>query len=684
EPGGPSVDTARFAVELPRAMSDAAVHIRYRCDTGGPLRVRGMVDAALEPQPAPRTEVLHCGYLPAGTHELVLSVGEGDRALVDVVVVAENADAEAVRFAPVEPAPTPRIERADGARFADLSFPDLPGGYRVRWSGANCVVREILNAEVDSFLPAHVNEHVAMRLRGDVGWHFTDFYMHPILVGGHASATVRFEIAAADSAEPPTPAKDDAPAAWRAGGEAYAFSQRLMRAVVLTNVVYPIPTRYGYVKHYTPGKWWDSLYTWDSGFTALGLLEIDAERAEDCLSAYLTGPEEADSLPFLLHGTPLPIQIIVARELWNRHSDVAQLRRLYPGLRRMYDYVCGRSAGSPTQPFAVPLLTTWKLFYNSGGWDDYPAQRYVHRHGLTDSVAPVVTTAIITRCAKLLASLASLLGLDDEKDVLLRDAQRFERALQEHAYDPETGYFGYVRFDETGCPAGILRSENGENLNRGLDGITPLVAGVLDRQQLERVFSLLSSDRHLWTDIGISTVDRSASYFRRDGYWNGAVWMPHQWLLWKSLIDYGRFDLIVSIAQIALELWERETGDSYNCYEHFIIESGRGAGWHQFGGLSTPVLAFFNALYRIGRVTPGYDVRIDQSSYDDAADSLTISVVNEAVGTRWILLSMARDAPRSVRSWGAGRELAPHLRTLGDGLYGIGLPGGFRGDLELT
>ncbi|MFP4374972.1 MAG: hypothetical protein ACLFPO_11620, partial [Spirochaetaceae bacterium] len=159
---------------------------------------------------------------------------------------------------------------------------------------------------------------------------------------------------------------------------------------------------------------------------------------------------------------------------------------------------------------------------------------------------------------------------------------------------------------------------------------------------------------------------------------------PHQWLLWKSLIDYGRFDLVVRIARTALELWERETEDSYNCYEHFIIETGRGAGWHQFGGLSTPVPAFFNALYRIGRVTPGYDVRIDQSSYDDAADSLTISVVNEAAGTRWILLSMARDAPRSVRSWGAGRELAPHLRTLGDGLYGIGLPGGFRGDLELT
>ena len=701
EPGGPTVDSARFPVDLHRPMSDATVHIRYRCETDGPLRVRGLVNAVLPPHPAVRTEAMRCGHLRAGTHELILSVGAGGRALVDVIVIADNSGSEAVLFAPTRPEPTPDIELHEESRFAELSFPELRTAYRVRWSGANCTVREILNTEIDGFLPAHVNEHVATRLRGDGGWHFTDFYMHPILIGPNASATVHFELAAvgsegsshdatnADMSEwpaeptgPTSPAGGEEAATLRAGGETYEFSQRLMRAVLLTNVVYPINTRYGYVKHNTPGKWWDSLYTWDSGFTALGLLEIDPERADDCLSAYLTGPEDADALPFLLHGTPLPIQIFVARELWNLHSDIEQLRRLYPGLRRMYDYISGRAPGSPTRPFTVPLIATWKLFYNSGGWDDYPAQQYVHRHGLTDSVAPVVTTALLTRCAKLLAGFASLLEKNEESDLLLRDAHSFEHALQQHAYDPETGYFGYVRFDEPGNPVGILRSEAGENLNRGLDGITPLVAGFLDQRQRELVFSLLNSERHLWTEIGISTVDRSASYFRRRGYWNGAVWMPHQWLLWKSLIDYGRFDMVVRIAQTALELWKRETEDSYNCYEHFNIETGRGAGWHQFGGLSTPVLVFFNALYRIGRVTAGYDVRIDRSTYDHAADSLTVSVVNEAVETRWILASMARDAARSARSLGGGGD--PHLTVLGNGLYGLGLPGGFRGDIEIT
>jgi hypothetical protein len=57
-------------------------------------------------------------------------------------------------------------------------------------------------------------------------------------------------------------------------GESYRFSQERMAATVLTNVVYPVYTRRSFIRHYTPGKWWDCLYTWDSGFIGLGLLEM--------------------------------------------------------------------------------------------------------------------------------------------------------------------------------------------------------------------------------------------------------------------------------------------------------------------------------------------------------------------------------------------------------------------------
>ena len=52
---------------------------------------------------------------------------------------------------------------------------------------------------------------------------------------------------------------------------------------MLSNVVYPVYTCGKYIRHSTPGRWWDCLYTWDSGFIGLGLLELDIERAKENL-----------------------------------------------------------------------------------------------------------------------------------------------------------------------------------------------------------------------------------------------------------------------------------------------------------------------------------------------------------------------------------------------------------------
>jgi neutral trehalase len=50
----------------------------------------------------------------------------------------------------------------------------------------------------------------------------------------------------------------------------------------------------------------------------------------------------------------------------------------------------------------------------------------------------------------------------------------------------------------------------------------------------------------------LSTVGQSAPYFRTDGDWNGSVWMPHQWIIWKTLLDLGQGDFAWQIAHTAL------------------------------------------------------------------------------------------------------------------------------------
>jgi hypothetical protein len=92
--------------------------------------------------------------------------------------------------------------------------------------------------------------------------------------------------------------------------------------------------------------------------------------------------------------------------------------------------------------------------------------------------------------------------------------------------------------------------------------------------------------------------------------------MPHQWILWKSLLDHGEDELANEIAEKALNLWEREVSATYNCYEHFMIENGRGAGFHQFSGLSTPVLMWFESYYTPFSVTSGFRTLITDKKTD--------------------------------------------------------------------
>lgn len=218
---------------------------------------------------------------------------------------------------------------------------------------------------------------------------------------------------------------------------------------------------------------------------------------------------------------------------------------------------------------------------------------------------------------------ASALGYSEDLKEYDEDILLFTEAIQKYCWDEEAGYFSYVIHDDDGKPYDILRDENGINYNMGLDGVYPLIAGICSMEQKERLLYSLTSDKHMWTDIGISTVDKSAPYFKLDGYWNGAVWMPHQWFVWKTMLDIGRGDFAYKIAKTALDVWEREVSRSYHCFEHFIIQSDRGAGWHQFGGLSSPVLCWFDAYFRPGTLTCGFDVWIEEKEFSACNESLT-------------------------------------------------------------
>ncbi|MCW5854223.1 MAG: hypothetical protein KIT87_29415 [Anaerolineae bacterium] len=101
----------------------------------------------------------------------------------------------------------------------------------------------------------------------------------------------------------------------------------------------------------------------------------------------------------------------------------------------------------------------------------------------------------------------------------------------------------------------------------------PLFANVCDAAQERRLVARIESEAHLWTPMGLTAVDQSVPYYRADGYWNGTVWFPYQWFIWKGLLDLGYGDLAFRIARTALDIWKDEVTATYNCFEHFVVAS---------------------------------------------------------------------------------------------------------------
>ena len=392
----------------------------------------------------------------------------------------------------------------------------------------------------------------------------------------------------------------------------------ILRATLLQNLVYPIYTKQGWICHFTPGKRWDNLYTWDGGFIALGLMTASPALAEYMLGLYLApldDPEQA----FVHHGSPVPVQFMALRELVAAADPAGQARllaRYYGRARLFYEFLLGRTHGSTTAKFETGLLTTYDYFYSAHGMDDYPAQLQTHLRGLAGRVAPAITSSqailagrslalLAARYAQLTEDSALRQGLEGHIREYERDMLALETALEEQAWDEASGFYAYVVHDGRGKKTDILRDDLGGNLDRGFDGLYPLAAlgGAAKRQ--DRLLAHLMSEGELLTPYGLTAVSQKAPYFTPEGYWNGAVWFSHAWYFGRALLDYARGDFLLELVGRQLKAFSAQAVSRWNSYEMLRLTSGQGA-WHPtFSGLTSPLLNWASSLYVPGTLTTG-------------------------------------------------------------------------------
>lgn len=565
----------------------------------------------------------------AGKYEIKLT-SEGESSTVfDGFFIGKDEHINSIKIMPNIISRTPKLIEDSLSIIAKYEI--LPGYYGLAWDDNSSIVREVLNSDLDSYFRKKTHDHVSKLFKGDHKSHYNNIFIRPVVLEPQSKKTITSYICYGDINYVQNEIKkfhnkkysnlleedlNDNTNKILNEGRKYEFGQQLLQAAMLSNIVYPIYTQGEYIRHFTPGKNWNSLYTWDSGFIANGLIDIDIIKAFECIKAYTT---EIDSeSAFVHHGTPLPIQIYAFQDLWNAcHSD-QMLTFLYPRLKQFFDFMIGRKPYSTTNEKKTGLLSTWDYFYNSGGWDDYPPQHSLKGLSIDEKkiITPVVTTSYYIRAAKTLRLAASYLGLTNDIKEYDEFINKTSDSLLRYSWDDESKYFSYVVHDNSGNYVDIYRYKDGTNYNKGLDGTSPLIANICPDEINEYLINHIFSSDEMWSPIGISTVDKSASYYSNDGYWNGTVWFPHQYLIWKSLLDIGEGDKAFKIAQTALETWQKECNESYYTFEHFIISSQRGAGWHQFSGLSSPILNWFSSYYKIGKVATGFEVWMEKSNFN--------------------------------------------------------------------
>lgn len=634
-------DQVRYRFRIDKQLDEAKLTLRYRLGNKKQTKLKliGLKESEIEimlnqsetDQFGFTISSFYLGHIDSGNYSITLFSEENARLDLDGLGVLPNKCDFAFNVKNWQF--TPEIIDGPNTNSIILKYGDTSCYYGIAWDYSNSWIRQLFNNELDSFMRQIVPDHMSAIKHGPGEGHYTDIFLRPINLPPKSTSDIYAMVCSGDKDEVVAQLDSFSLQTKKeyhrifeetqntaisfqstSKGETFHFSQERMAATEMLNVVYPVYTRKQFIKHSTPGKWWDCLYTWDSGFIGLALLELDNQRAIENLNAYLT-PSGDEHAAFIHHGSPVPTQMYLFLEIWNQTQDLAMLEFFYSSLRQYYQYLAGNIGGSTTRELNSNLLRTWEYFFDSGGWDDYPAQLHTLEFENPDLIACSSITAHVLRSAKILKFAAQHLNLKDHLAGYERDIEMFTNALQDFAWDKGSGYFSYVTHDESGEANGHLMHESGANFNMGLDGVLPLFAGACTTEQENLLLNRLQDPERFWTNIGLSTVDQTAPYYRKDGYWNGAVWMPQQWFIWKTALDMGNGELAFQIADTALKLWKSEVESSYYCFEHFLIASERGTGWHQFGGLSSPVIPWFNAYYKTGRITVGMEIWIKEQDF---------------------------------------------------------------------
>lgn len=424
----------------------------------------------------------------------------------------------------------------------------------------------------------------------------------PFRAKAHAESHALIRVAANGKAMPE-------PTHWPAWQQGDAYEHRWWETVH-NQQYHPLPENRVCNLRVTPAPQYARYYIWDAGMTYVGAVERSSEFVDEHL-ADTPDPDVVGRRIRSEYGAFLPTQIFAWWELYCATGDEKMLKRHYGLMLRLlhafYQYGTSQSA----TPGLVRTLN------NRIGVDDYPpivycsGQPFVWDYVETLPVNPSCSvrmadqpaaTALGIRWAKILRLAAYVLGRSEDVQQLIGMIEQSELAINEVLWSEQRGIYVW-RTQEDGMLPMV-----------GLDGCYPLLSGAVPTGRRASVLDWLTNkNRGLWTEHGVTMVPTASPYYRGQGYWNGAIWMPPQWLMWKALYNQAEMQWADQLSSRVLHLIEEDHARTRCNWEHYSVASGEGRGAARFSGLSAAVLALHAARRKPGRIQYGQDVLVEAS-----------------------------------------------------------------------
>ncbi len=410
-------DQVIYRFSLPHSLT-ADLILRHKNNSPVHLKLSGTVQQDIELSPTENftSTNVSAGQLDKGEHTLAITTSNS--LVLDGFAIIPKGSQSDLQYEKVEWGFTPKVSEGPIPQCRILKFPGCDEVYGFSWKFPLYRVRQFLNSDLEKTLNKSLHSHVRNIFKGDMKAHYENIYLAPITLKANSEVAIDALVCYGDLKYVETMLRafhkdvNYGQVAYETVktnrtmmtanpvGKDYIFSQERMAATLLGNTYYPVYTQGRYIRHYQPGKWWLSLYTWDAGFTGIGLINVDLNRSLDLLNAYTTQPGSESA--FIHHGTPVPVQIYQFLEIWNKTQSKEFLTFYYPRLKQYHEFLMGRYGTSNTRsPKTHGLIRTW---------DDYPPQKQVYQKKMTACTVPVANSAHAIRTAKILKMAAQELG----------------------------------------------------------------------------------------------------------------------------------------------------------------------------------------------------------------------------------------------------------------------------------